>query len=129
MLILFFKYFLKIRRLTYFSIDDEEPPVTREEDIEDKESQKSFEERLRDTIRHERNEPEQFEEPTGAKKIVYWFCGINSFLKNKNKLQTSDLKIDTSIDEDPMMKKICDVNAVIAMAFCGFCYGFFNKYS
>ena len=89
----------------------------------------SFEEKLKETIRREQNSPKHFEDPKGAMKYVYWLCGINSFIKNKNKLPRSNLKIDTSIDEDPIMKKICDVNAVIAMAFCGFCYGFFNKYS
>ncbi len=106
--------------MTYFSIDDEEEPVPREEDLEEEERREASHENLEDT---------ETDEPSGAKKIVYWLCGINSFIKNKNKLPQTDFKIDTSIDENPTLKKICDVNAVLAMAFCGFCYGFFNKYS
>ena len=106
--------------MTYFSIDDEEEPVPREEDLEEEERREVYHENLEDT---------ETDEASGSKKIVYWLCGINSFLKNKNKLPKTDFKIDTSIDENPTLKKICDVNAVLAMAFCGFCYGFFNKYS
>lgn len=71
------------------------------------------------------------------KKTIFWICGIESLLKqeelrkNSSDLEENNkvLKIDTSIHQDPFWSKICDINAVIAMALCGFCYGFFNKFN
>ena len=56
------------------------------------------------------------------KRAFFWLCGIKS-------ADTPKYTIDTSIAQDPFWKNVCDVNAVIAMAMCGFCYAFFNKFS
>jgi hypothetical protein len=71
------------------------------------------------------------------KKKIFWICGIDSLLRqeqlNKN---SSDIerkskisKVDTSIHQDRFWSIVCDINAIIAMALCGFCYGFFNKFN
>ena len=72
------------------------------------------------------------------KKTIFWICGIETLLKQeelKKHLSDSEqntnvnVKIDTSIHQDRFWSNVCDVNAVIAMALCGFCYGFFNKFN
>jgi hypothetical protein len=77
-------------------------------------------------------------EASKLKKIIFWLCGIESMLKPKNsdEINSTDTEsnvnnkiIDTCIYQDPFWSKFCDVNAVIAMALCGFCYGFFNKFN
>ena len=57
------------------------------------------------------------------KRAFFWLCGI------KQMNDAPKYTIDTSIAQDPFWKNVCDVNAVIAMALCGFCYGFFNKFT
>lgn len=71
------------------------------------------------------------EEKVGKLKVfIYWLCGIESSLvKNNVKSNSSeDYKIDTSINQSKFLSNVCDINAVIAMALCGFCYAFFNRF-
>jgi hypothetical protein len=65
---------------------------------------------------------------TSFKKAIIWICGIEKFLDESHSSQRSESKIDTSIEQDPFWKNFCDVNAVIALGLCGFCYAFFNKF-
>jgi hypothetical protein len=122
----------KIRRLTYFSIDDDEEPEPREES-EPKENDIKSNSILRDVsskMLDKLNSEHFSNQNSWFKKSLVWLCGIESFInieKNEQHNQ-NDSKIDTSIDQDPKWKTICDVNAVVAMALCGFCYAFFNKY-
>lgn len=55
-------------------------------------------------------------------------CGIESSLKTSKAKTDVKYKIDTSIYQDKFWSNVCDINAVIAMALCGFCYAFFNKF-
>ena len=59
--------------------------------------------------------------PNKFKKTFLWLCGIKT-------TETPKYTIDTSIEENPFWKTVCDVNAVIAISVCGFLYTFFNKY-
>lgn len=69
-------------------------------------------------------------ETKNFKKLLFWACGIESVLKQDNsKLDSSKQKIDTSIEENKYLSNICDLNAVVAMALCGFLYGFFNRFN
>ncbi len=65
------------------------------------------------------------------KKAFFWICGIES-LSNKNlndSIQNREEdKKDTSIHETKFASNLCDINAVIVMALCGFCYAFFNRF-
>lgn len=63
------------------------------------------------------------------KRVLFWICGMETYMNSKRKRdQMSKVKIDTSIDEDPLLSKLCDIGAILTMAFCGFVFGFFNKF-
>lgn len=111
--------------MTYFTIDDPEEPLTRDEDllIEEKIERKRI-------IKQElKSANPTVKQVSKGKKILYWLCGIESLLgQNKDDGTKKAYKIDTSIDQDPFWSNVCDANAVVAMALCGFVYAFFNKY-
>lgn len=72
----------------------------------------------------------EFTKPSNLKVALFWICGIESNLKeNFNPNENVENIIDTSIDQDPFWSKVCDLNAVIAIALCGFSVAFFNKYN
>jgi len=69
--------------------------------------------------------------PSKLKKAFFWICGIEKMLQNKTEENLQDKStniVDTSIDEEPFWALICNINAVLAIALCGFCVAFFNKY-
>lgn len=67
------------------------------------------------------------------RKALYWLCGVEKYINKSHREEESydekATKIDTSIDQTPTARNLCDVNAVIAMAVCSFIYAFFNKFS
>jgi hypothetical protein len=113
----------KIRRLTYFSINDEQEPEPREE-VE------TTDLNIRDFkfLRNLSSKSLNKENPSSFKKTLIWLCGIEKYLAEANQGQKVQPKIDTSIDQDPFWKNFCDLNAVLCMGLCGFCYAFFNKF-
>lgn len=66
------------------------------------------------------------------KKAVVWICGLEKKKTSNSStsppVSTSN-KPDTSIDQHKFWSVVCDINAVIAIALCGFCFAFFNKYN
>lgn len=71
-----------------------------------------------------------FVKPSNLKVALFWICGIEGNLKEDfNENEQIEQVIDTSIDQDPFWSKVCDLNAVLAIALCGFCVAFFNKYN
>ena len=67
--------------------------------------------------------------PGRVKTALFWICGIESVLnKGDNKLDHPVQKVDTSIDENKWLARLCDVNAVIAISLSGFFIAFFNRY-
>jgi hypothetical protein len=75
-------------------------------------------------INEELNQNSIFKERISFKNALLWICGIEGSVQ---KVAKNDV-IDTSIDEKPTKKNICDLNVVIALAIAGFFYGFFNKF-
>lgn len=71
----------------------------------------------------------QNQPPSVLKKALFWICGIESSL-NKADIEGVEKfhHPDTSIDQDPFWSKVCDINAIFAIALSGFCIAFFNKY-
>jgi lipopolysaccharide export LptBFGC system permease protein LptF len=68
---------------------------------------------------------------SSLKKILFWICGIESMQKAKETTEVPHSQrhdIDTSIDQDKFWAKICNINAVIALALSAFFFAFFNKY-
>ncbi len=59
------------------------------------------------------------------KRALFWICGIESQLKEE---AVEQVHVDTSIDQNPKWARVCNVNAVIAIALSGFFVAFFNKY-
>jgi len=59
--------------------------------------------------------------------MLFWTCGIEKMNRNDGVKELPQI-IDKSIDEDPKMKLICDLNAIIAIALSCFCFAFFNKF-
>ena len=64
--------------MTYFSLDDPEEAVTREEDLNEKDdlefSSNIYKETLNDKFK-------TFNDASALKKMAYWLCGIETFLK------------------------------------------------
>lgn len=110
-----------IRRLTYFSIDDplEPEPMPTNQIYIEKEDTFNLVNFLETNDKHVKMH----------KKVFFWLCGIEKYLNFGKNSETKDEKIDTSIEENRFWSGICDANAVIAMAFCGFCYAFFNRFN
>ena len=94
---------------------------------------------LRETITKQRDvSPGAYsQEPSKLKTLLYWMCGIESLLKANDSTTSSPSNdpnqiafnyVDTSIDQDPMWARVCNVNAVVAISLSGFFIAFFNKY-
>lgn len=110
-----------IRRLTYFSIDDPleaEPMPTNEFALEIKDTADNVQ-----TLESNENKVGLY------KKMFFWLCGIEKYMNSENKSNNNNEKINTSIEENKLWSSVCDINAVIAIAFCGFCYAFFNRFT
>ncbi|XP_040216988.1 sodium/glucose cotransporter 4-like [Rana temporaria] len=61
------------------------------------------------------------------KKLYYWLCGTSMQPKvqlTKEEEQTLQKKL-TSIEEDPLWKNVCNINAVIVLAINVFLWGYF----
>lgn len=145
-------FYLKIKRLTFFTIYDEEEPVqikdgkgmcgtfcagaslseSEEEEDVNRKNEKivknvtfEFEDKnssLRSSI--------DSTSPSTLKKAFFWICGIESTLnQNEDPDEAFKNKIDTSIDQDKFYARLCNINAVFAVALCGFCIAFFNKFN
>ncbi len=67
-------------------------------------------------------------EASKLKTALYWICGIEHRLKHKERTMQKYV-IDTSIAQSPFWANVCDVNAILVMAACGFFYAFFNKFN
>jgi hypothetical protein len=67
---------------------------------------------------------------SGLKKLFFWICGIESMQKAKGTEVPHSQRhdVDTSIDQDRFWAKMCNINAVIALALSAFFFAFFNKY-
>ena len=112
--------------MTYFTIYDPEEPVPFEaNDREEKENEKSLSFEIKES---EKRSVEIKEKPGRFKIALFWICGIESSLYEDTNKPKEVYKINTSIDESRFWSNICDLNAVIAMALCGFCYAFFNTF-
>lgn len=126
--------------MTYFSIYDPDEPIqikdkkrkncnfcvgaNLDEDVEEPEpevddDQENF---------HRRKSVRNRKEVGFLKKTFFWICGIEHSLNTGNKETEIKHHVDTSIDQDPKWARICDANAVVAIALSGFCVAFFNKY-
>lgn len=122
--------------MTYFSIHDPEEPEPMVDENQEKKSQTGTKIKKISTAE---KFLENHESAPKWKRTIFWICGIESLLKqeqlNKHasecnlEINSKKVKIDTSIHQDRFWSIVCDVNAVIAMALCGFCYGFFNKFN
>ena len=125
-----------IRRLTYFSIDDEQEPEQREEEtnessIQSNENKKPGLIRSKSSKLFEKLSSEnlsRYGDSSKWKKSLILICGIENFIGERNQ-QRVITKINTSIGQEPFLKAVCDVNAVVAIALCGFSYAFFNKFN
>lgn len=117
--------------MTYFSIDDLEEREEREDEREEepeKDKAVTPAKLSRSSVKFEEDE---FIEMSRAKKLLYWICGLETYInKDHRKIDAGKSRkdiIDTSIDQTNLAKSICNVNAVAAIAVCGFIYGFFWK--
>lgn len=112
--------------MTYFSIDDPEEAEERDDDVIKK---------IKEAIKRPSKvsfklDDEPKKEMTKMRKLLYWLCGVENYInKDRREVNPPARKIDTSIDQTSLAKNICDVNAIIAIAVCGFMYAFFNKFS
>ena len=61
------------------------------------------------------------------KTALFWICGIESSLTPNDDVVLVN-KVDTSIDEDPFWSRVCDINAIVAIGLCTFCFAFMNKF-
>lgn len=117
--------------MTYFTIDDLEEPEERESEKEDeiRKSQDRLKPSNKVSFKFE-NKPKDMSK---ARKLLYWLCGVETYInKDHRKIDfdpTRIEKIDTSIDQTSFARAVCDVNAALAIAVCGFMYAFFNKFS
>jgi hypothetical protein len=110
--------------LTFFTKDDPQEPIP----IDDEENDSSKEEI--EKIKTSRLEVIEQKQEGRMKWLVYWICGIESSLNsNKNISNQPKYIIDTSIYQSKFWSNVCDTNAIIAMALCGFFYAFFNKFT
>ncbi len=120
-------FHMKIRRLTFFSIDDPEEAEIREEDLIIQEKIKMHKQMVININSFDYEESATLKNTSFFKKSLDWICGIESISLNKNEL-VEEQKVDTSIDQTRFDSNVCDISAVLVMAFCGFCYAFFNKF-
>ena len=69
--------------------------------------------------------------PSKLKVAFFWMCGIESSLKqnkDRNKIKVSN-NVDVSIDQDPFWARVCDLNAIFAIALMSSGFAFLNKYN
>lgn len=121
-----------IRGLTFFTKNDPNDPIPMEQDEEEEEENKPKEVEKLDNNDEEKDEQEQEQSAGLFKTILYWICGVEASLKknkgNNNNNDNVKYKIDTTINQTKFESNMCDLNAIIAMALCAFCYAFFNKF-
>ncbi|XP_053549478.1 sodium/glucose cotransporter 4 [Bombina bombina] len=71
-----------------------------------------------------------YEEPKHSwwKKVFFWFCGISlqpEVKLSEEEQQTLQKKL-TSIEEVPLWRNVCNINAIILLAFNVFLWGYFG---
>lgn len=71
---------------------------------------------------------EELHTESQIKKTFKWICGIEALNKRKQMNKGIEPKVDLSIEQDPLIGSLIDVNAVLVMGVCGFCYAFFNRF-
>ena len=135
---------IKIKRLTYFTINDPEEPIPikdakgicgnfcvgadlNEDEAETRIDSFDFKEPI------ERKPRKEYVKPGKFKVALFWICGIESSLKETTEEQKMEEEerpttVDTSIEQDPFWAGVCNINAVFAIALSGFCVAFFNRY-
>ena len=117
--------------MTYFTINDPHEPIPINEPTT--KTQNNSTEKIT-TNELESNyfqieETKQYTEPSKLKVALFWVCGIESSLKKDfNPDKQVKHEVDTSIDQDPFWSKICDLNAVFAIALSSFTVAFYNRY-
>uniref|UniRef100_A0A8C5R1K6 Sodium/glucose cotransporter 4 n=1 Tax=Leptobrachium leishanense TaxID=445787 RepID=A0A8C5R1K6_9ANUR len=62
------------------------------------------------------------------KKVYFWFCGISIHpeVKLSREEQMLQERKMTSIEEEPLWRRVCDVNALILLAINVFLWGYFG---
>ncbi|XP_053325141.1 sodium/glucose cotransporter 4 [Spea bombifrons] len=62
------------------------------------------------------------------KKIYFWFCGLSAHPEVKLSTEEQALldKKLTSIEEEPLWKAVCNINAVVLLTFNVFLWGYFG---
>ncbi|KAM4640835.1 sodium/glucose cotransporter 4 [Discoglossus pictus] len=62
------------------------------------------------------------------KKVYFWFCGISLHPEIKLSIEEEQAlqKKLTSIEEEPLWKQVCNINAIILLAFNVFLWGYFG---
>jgi hypothetical protein len=108
--------------LTFFTIYDEEGPVERTNESAAESG---------NVIKKNKISASKFKTDNKFRKVLYWICGVGKYLNKENETvdRLKTYRIDTSIDESTFWSTVCDINAVLAMALCGFLYAFFNKFN
>lgn len=130
--------------MTYFTINDEEEPIEIKDgkgmcghfcvgaNLDEDDYVKTKEEEIIVEPVEESGLDEdivQKKSPGRIKTILFWICGVESVLKQGvNKPDQPAPKVDTSIEENKWLSRLCDVNAIVAIALSGFCIAFFNRY-
>lgn len=130
--------------MTYFTLNDDEEPVEikdgkgmcgnfcvganlDEDDLEKTKEDEISAEPIQDS--HLIEDYLEKKSPGRVKTALFWICGVESVLKQGgNKSDQPAPKVDTSIEENKWLSRLCDVNAIIAISLSGFCIAFFNRY-
>ena len=63
---------------------------------------------------------------TTSQKAYEWFCGSTSTIKLTRAEKAEQLEQLTNIEENPFWSRVCDVNAIIAVALTCFIIGFYG---
>lgn len=144
----------KIKRLTYFTRNDEDEAVPikdakgvccnwcvgadlNEDNVEEIVERKVFSARKQEKIAKKEEKArraamkrvEQAQKKNSFfKTAFFWICGIEKQMSQPDFEQTSE-QVDTSIEQNRFWAVVCDINAIIAMALSAFCFAFFNVYT
>ncbi len=145
----------KIRRLTYFSINDPQEPIQipyskgvccSSPMLDDnKSSKENFDSEVMEKLTNHKKEISSLEECKDEskvevfvnkmnvfKKIGFLLCGINvNEYEKRKKLNEipAQVIVDTSIDQTPIWSAVTDISAILTISAAGFILAFFNKYN
>ncbi len=112
------------RRLTYFSVHDEEEAEVRDEDkiiLEKQIKKKDMKAAKLLNCDFKRGVKKG-----SLRRLIESFCGIEGL--NNRAVDTEETKADLCIEQSRFESGLCNVSALLVMGICGFCYAFFNRF-